>query len=256
MNILKKLSEIKSEISNQGRTYPMVGLILLVMVGLMSNCNSYASISRFGKRLGKKGLGLLGLPKAPVLSTISENIRKIEISSLEQILGEISEQIMPQKEKVVSMDGKRLRGSKRQAKDAKHLLGMFAHNSLHSYGQEELAAEDNEITAAIKLLEKVNLQGITITGDAIFAQRSLVQKIVEEKGNFLFTVKDNQENLKRDIQTAFLRNTAKEYEEEVTKAHGRIERRSIAVIDMPWEYNNEWQHIKQIACVTSTTVVE
>lgn len=65
----------------------------------------------------------------------------------------------------------------------------------------------------------------------------------------MFTVKDNQENLKHELEKTFADSPPEkleEYSEGANKDHGRIEERSIKVIEMPWEYNNEWRHIKKI----------
>jgi predicted transposase YbfD/YdcC len=65
-------------------------------------------------------------------------------------------------------------------------------------------------------------------------------------------VKDNQPRLRYQIEKAFTRDAdkIKAYHEDISKGHGRIEQRWIEVIDMPWEYLNEWRHIKQICRIT------
>ena len=55
------------------------------------------------------------------------------------------------------------------------------------------------------MLETIDIKGKTITGDAIFAQKKIVEKIAEKGGSFVFTVKDNQENLKHE-RLALLKN--------------------------------------------------
>src|SRR4249919_3898706 len=60
-----------------------------------------------------------------------------------------------------------------------------------------------EIPDALKLLERLDMTGKIVTGDAIFCQKSIATKIVERGGDYLFPVKDNQKTLRRDIETAF-----------------------------------------------------
>src|SRR5271157_179400 len=56
---------------------------------------------------------------------------------------------------------------------------------------------------ALKLLERLDLRGKIVTGDAIFCQKSIAAKIVERGGDYVFPVKDNQKTLRQDIETAF-----------------------------------------------------
>jgi hypothetical protein len=65
------------------------------------------------------------------------------------------------------------------------------------------APEANEITAALELLKTLPLQGVTVTGDAIFTQKPICQVIIDGGGDYLFTVKGNQPALKSDIEQAF-----------------------------------------------------
>ena len=60
-----------------------------------------------------------------------------------------------------------------------------------------------EIPDALKLLERLDLKGKIVTGDAIFCQKSIVAKIVEKGGDYVLPVKNNQRNLRENIETAF-----------------------------------------------------
>lgn len=70
-------------------------------------------------------------------------------------------------------------------------------------GQLRVAPEANEITAALELLRTLPLEGVIITGDAMFTQREICRVIIEGGGDYFFTVKDNQPALKADIALAF-----------------------------------------------------
>lgn len=105
--------------------------------------------------------------------------------------------------------------------------------------QMRVAEKSNEITQAPKLLRQVDLRGVVVSGAAMFAQRELSIQMVQAKGDYLWTVKDNQVGLREDIDVLFQphRNlagtsalptdfrTARTTE----KGHGRIEKRMITV---------------------------
>ena len=72
---------------------------------------------------------------------------------------------------------------------------MLSHESSRGKGLE--------IPDALKLLERLDLKGKIVTGDAIFCQKSITTKIVENGGNYVFPIKDNQRTLRENVETAF-----------------------------------------------------
>ena len=52
-----------------------------------------------------------------------------------------------------------------------------------------------EIPDAMRLLEKINLEGMIVTGDAMFCQKTIPYRIVEKGGDYVLPVKKNQKDL-------------------------------------------------------------
>src|SRR5262249_3343350 len=69
--------------------------------------------------------------------------------------------------------------------------------------QVNVLSQENEISAAPKVLVGLDIAGKVVTGDAMFTQRDLSAQIVEAGGHYLWKVKDNQPNLRADIQRLF-----------------------------------------------------
>ena len=55
----------------------------------------------------------------------------------------------------------------------------------------EEAKTEGELTAAKRLYESVNLQGATVTADALHCEKESMQMVVENGGDFLFQLKKN-----------------------------------------------------------------
>ena len=73
----------------------------------------------------------------------------------------------------------------------------------------------------------VDIADKTITGDALLTQRKFAQYLVEDRlAHYVFTAKDNQLSLARDIRLAFENRKAADFSEPYTLSHGRIESRS------------------------------
>ena len=88
--------------------------------------------------------------------------------------------------------------------------------------------QTNEIKIAIPLLNNIDIQGKTITADALLTQRELASYLVERKAHYHFTVKGNQKLLLEDIAYYFGNLNQKPDHKTIDGIdHGRIETRKI-----------------------------
>lgn len=100
----------------------------------------------------------------------------------------------------VAIDGKTVRGSASGDSKAIQLFSAFTHKDGIVIAQRQVDTKSNEITAAAPTLKDIDLQGVTVTADALHTQKDLARFLVKDKGaDYLFTVKDNQATLKDDI---------------------------------------------------------
>ena len=123
------------------------------------------------------------------------------------------------------------------------------------FAQEKVDEKSNEVTAIPKLLELLDLSNKVITIDAIGAQRDICQKIIDQEGDYVVSLKGNQGTLFEDVKTYFelenddffLMNTTYD------KGHGRLEER-VAYVSHDVQWLNEkhgWPGLQAIAKVTS-----
>ena len=90
--------------------------------------------------------------------------------------------------------------------------------------------QTNEIKIAIPLLSCIDIQGKTITADALLTQRQFANWLVGQKNaHYHFTVKGNQKQLFEDICFYFNHVDQEPEHETVNDGHGRIETRKIWV---------------------------
>ena len=90
--------------------------------------------------------------------------------------------------------------------------------------------QTNEIKTAIPLLDAIDIQGKTISADALLTQRDIARYLVEQRGaHYHFTVKGNQKQLLEDI-VFYFDNIDRAADFTTTECgHGRIETRNIWV---------------------------
>ena len=98
---------------------------------------------------------------------------------------------------------------------------------------------------AAPLLESLDLDGVTITADALLTQRKLARFLVEDKrAHYHFSVKGNQKNTLEAIQLVFKDRHPTPDSTTTNLGHGRIETRSIWVSQALNDYL-DFPHVRQ-----------
>ena len=103
----------------------------------------------------------------------------------------------------VALDGKTLRGSKRQGAADAHLLSAFSHRRGVVLGQTGVPDKPNELGAAEEFLLSIVLEGRGVTADALLTQRELAQTSLASGGDSLLVVKENQPTRYADVAATF-----------------------------------------------------
>jgi predicted transposase YbfD/YdcC len=139
----------------------------------------------------------------------------------------------------IAIDGKTLRGSAAPAKGLGplHVVSAWATANQLVLGQVAVDGKSNEITAIPQLLELLDLHGALVTIDAMGCQKAIARKIIDGGGDYVLTVKDNQEHLLADIRQALMDAcdqdfAGRSHDTYATqeRGHGREEYRSYTVL--------------------------
>lgn len=165
--------------------------------------------------------------------------------------------------KWIAIDGKVVREAMKRAQDQGPLTLVSAWASKQSLllAQVAGAAGSNELGALPSLLDLLELQGAIVTIDAIGCQKNLVAQIVDGKGDYLISVKGNQESLHHMVVDTFsqaLDHGAALPENSHTTTetgHGRQETRTTIVLDAP-EFADKasWKGLASLIMVHRTSI--
>lgn len=116
----------------------------------------------------------------------------------------------------IAMDGKTLCNTLSAHERNVHLLSLLDQATGGVLSQQAVPPTTNEAKTAVEILKTIVLKGRLVTGDAMFCQRELCQKIVDSGGDYLFVVKDNQPELKDAIAADFQPGFSPRYRKEAT----------------------------------------
>jgi predicted transposase YbfD/YdcC len=155
----------------------------------------------------------------------------------------------------MAIDGKSLHGTRSaDGKSIVHMVSAWDGANNLVLGQCKVDAKSNEITAIPELLRVLELTGATVTIDAIGCQKQIASQIVEQKGDYLLAVKENQPTLLVDIRDSFQMLTADSVDEQIDCGHGRVETRRCSVLgDMTLLDNgDQWASLRSIVRLEAT----
>ena len=169
--------------------------------------------------------------------------------------------------KLRAIDGKTLRRSfdKASEKAAIHMVSVWATDNHVVLGQVATEEKSNEITAIPKLLELLDIHGCIVTIDAMGCQRKIAEAIVEGGGDYVLSLKGNQETMAQEVEAYFdwaekqqYKGIRYSYHESVDGGHGRVEtRRCWSVGDVDWFADrSKWKKLSSFGMVESERTVE
>lgn len=139
------------------------------------------------------------------ISTVSRMLNRIDKEMFLSALLEWVHEIVKPDGNHIAIDGKMLRASADKAKGERSIVLLNAIDTATGLVLAQLPIKDKgcEITGLPEILKLLELKGNVITIDAIGTQTTIMKEIVDSGGHFVLTVKDNQEDTKREIMELF-----------------------------------------------------
>jgi predicted transposase YbfD/YdcC len=240
----------------RGKRHPLTAIFALACCAMLCGARSYSAMAEWGRNYGTRIAQALGFTHAtPCAATLHTIFRHVDRDEFESHLGAWADSVVgslpaaPEApEPAVALDGKTLRGSKKQGAPGTHLLSALAHQVGVTLAQHAVDDKTNEITAVETILAQLVLEGRIVTMDALLTQRHVAQRIVDKGGDYVMIVKDNQPQLRADIELVFTlpplgdrQDTART----VDIGHGRIEQRNVTTSAALVGYS-DWPGLAQV----------
>jgi hypothetical protein len=205
-SLLAALASVPDHRRAAGRRHALPAVLTFVCCGMLCGCKSLLALAEWGRANEAWCCAVFGFRRrTPCVNTLHRVLRGLDVGAFEAALRAwLTPQLAaPVPLEPIAIDGKAVRGAKTQALPGGYLLSAFASRRGAVLAQLAIGARENELTEAVPLLRQLDLTGVLITGDALFAQRSACAHIVQHGGDYLFEVKDNQPALLLAIRHCF-----------------------------------------------------
>lgn len=236
--------------------YSLDEILFLTISAVISGCSTWVTIAEFGKLkidwLRKFYSYQYGTPSHDAISDLFSIIETQSFGECfmnwVKAISDITDS------EVVSFDGKTICGvGSNSRKYPIHIVTAFCTKNRLSLGQECVEDKSNEIIAIPKLLDLLTLTGCIITTDAMGCQKKIAEKIREKNADYILQVKDNQKELKQQIEKLFGIEKSPVRDTETDFGHGRIETRTCDVItDLKFlDGKEEWVGLSSVVRIES-----
>jgi len=206
--LINRLREIPDPRKARGIRHRKIAVLAMAICAILSNARSFAAIAEWAARCSQSMLRRLGCRYdkktskyiAPSEPTIRRLLQSVDAQAVDRALyGWLL--TLGGSDSAVAVDGKTLRGARQKNGKGLHLLTAFLHQHGMVLAQHQVPTKSNEIPALRPLMDPLDVKGRVVTLDALHTHSQTAQYLVEDKGaDYLFTVKDNQRLLKKDIQ--------------------------------------------------------
>ena len=235
MNLFERFEVLEDPRDERGKKYELIDILIMTIYGLLCGLKDFTNIADFMKLKEDYFTKLLNLENGtPSHDCLSDLYASIDPKQFMKIFIEWTKDILEKKTgKKISIDGKAIKSATDKINNGNipYIVSAFIGEIGLSIGEVKVDDKSNEITAIPELLDLLDIEGATITIDAIGTQEDIVNKIVNKGGHYVLPVKDNQRILKKEIKSQFdsynnlLGNPEVFHKSTVDKDHGRIEER-------------------------------
>jgi predicted transposase YbfD/YdcC len=266
LSIAQYFGKLKDPRRAHRRLHHLQDIIVIALCAVIAGAQDWQEVELFGRQRRAWLKRFLKLPNGiPSHDTFERVFDRLKPQAFQACFRDWVQAIQEALDiKHVAIDGKTLRGSGSAKLGPLHLVSAWATAQRLSLGQVAVDAKSNEITAIPALLELLDVKGAIVTIDAMGCQKAIAQKIIDQGGDYILTVKDNQEHLLTDIQQSLVDASENDFAnlehdtyETRERGHGREEYRSYTVLHHTGGLRNanDWAKLTTIGmCYSERTI--
>ena len=236
-SLVEHFSKLEDPRVDRNKKHELIDVIVLCVCAVVSGAEGWSDIEEFGRTKLEWLRRYVPLVNGiPVDDTIARIISALSVSGFQECFMSWMEDVVKLSGgEIIAVDGKTQRRShdRRRGVKALHMVSAWACCNGVVLGQVKTEEKSNEITAVPELLDKLELSGCIVTLDAMGCQRAIAKQVKEGGGDYVLSVKGNQEQLDREVRQYFDAARGKDFkckeiqnDETAEDGHGRVEYRN------------------------------
>lgn len=237
-------------------------IVFITLAAVICGADTWEEISEFGRSKKEFLKTILSLTNGiPSPDTFNRFFSGLSSEVFEKHFLDWVKELCDKNTGVVAIDGKTIRGSRQSGnKSAIHMVSAFAATNNIVLGQVKTNQKSNEITAIPELLKILDIEGCTVTIDAMGCQKDIAKSIINKEANYILAVKENQKELYSNIIDTFRFSKPEnlmQYED-IDTGHGRIETRVCTITKDLSQLTRikDWMGINALVRIESTRYIK
>jgi predicted transposase YbfD/YdcC len=253
--VFADLTDPRVETAN--KLHKLVDILVIATCAVIAGAEGWEDIAEYGRSKEDFFRRFLELPNGiPSHDTFERVFAKLDPDAFSDRFGQWMAGLCESTGLVhVAIDGK---SARRSAKDTfsgcLHLVNAWAVENRLILGARSVPEGGHEITTIPDLLAALDLTGAVVTIDAAGCQKSIVEQIRQQGGDYVVCVKGNQQSLRNAVADVFERAGEAEFAgcsmaSEVGEGHGRVEERYVTMARNPDRLPDGWTDVGAVALV-------
>lgn len=264
VGLLDVLSAVPDPRSPRGLRYPLAGLLAVAVCAVMAGASSIAAIADWLHDLDDITRARLGFTRGvPATTTMWRLLIRLDADLLATVLaGWLHTRTRPvaphrpRYRKVIAIDGKTVRGARRDDGSQVHLLSALDTSTGIVLAQITINAKSNEIPAFTPLLDAVekvlgSLHDLIFVADALHTQTAHANEIAARGAHLLIPAKGNQPTLFAQLKNLPWAQVPVGHRTR-DRGHGRSETRTVKAVTVTTPGGIAFPHAEQAIRITRT----
>ena len=215
-------------------THKLVDILFIGLCTFLSNGEDYEDMVEFAEQRYDWLCTIIDLKGGiPSHDTFNRVFQIIDPEQFSNCLGEDARLLIGTfRDQLIRLDGKKVRGENPTSRGNAGLYLLNAWIAEHQLciAQQEVGEKSNEITAIPVLLDRLELEGATVSIDAIGCQVDVAEQIVKQDADYVLSVKKNQKLLFEEVVESFDLQAKHEQHSQWEYDHGRYETRVCSMV--------------------------
>lgn len=266
--ILTHFEDLTDPRVERGKLHKLIDIVGITLCAFLCGAEGWEDVERYGsikRDWLAKWLELPnGIPSHDTFRRLFRALRPAEfVRCLQSFVTTLQAECQGRQ---IAIDGKTICGSFDTAtnRSALHLVSAWSTEAGLSLGQVAVDSKSNEITAVPSLLAMLELEGATVTLDAMHCQRETAAEIRQRGADYVLCVKGNQQKLHEAVSQAFMAHAEADFNAPAIRrykttdaGHGRHETREYFVAPAPKALvaAGQWRDLSMIGMVIRTRQV-
>ena len=252
----EKMTEVEKECERKGYYFKISDALTIMICGMLCGLQNISDIYEWAKSEPARQFLFdeFKIHKLPSRAQFYNLIGYVNPKKFNIIFIEWVEEILKNdnKDRTIAIDGKTICSTNQRGEDGQPLriLSAVVSESKLILGSQPCKTKISEPEVFRELIGILDVSGAIVAADALHCQKKSAKKVIEENGDYLFVVKDNEPRLREDIEL-YIQNEELEQFTQKELNGGRIEKRTAytaAAID--WLNGKEkWESLSMIGAI-------